>query len=223
MRYSINAPLAPKGVDVVDDFLFRSRVGWCEQVASSLVVMARTVGIPARLATGFVPGERDSLTGQFVVRERDAHAWAEIYFPGVGWQPFDPTASVPLAGDATSNGSWLQTARHHALEFGLLAVALVLVAIGAPEALAALRRRRALRASWSSRSLARLERIGRRAGRARAPAETPREYASALAAHLADDRVRTVGEILDIDGFSASGASPSARADADAVLSSLGP
>ena len=100
VQYSLNAPLAPKGVDVVDDFLFRSRVGWCEQIASSLVVMARSVGIPARLATGFVSGERDSLTGEFVVRERDAHAWAEIYFPGIGWQPFDPTASVPLAGDA---------------------------------------------------------------------------------------------------------------------------
>ena len=109
VKYSLNAPLAPRGVDVVDDFLFRSRVGWCEQVASSLVVMARSVGIPARLATGFVPGTRDALTGQFVVRERDAHAWAEIYFPGVGWQGFDPTASVPLAGDAHPSGSWLQT------------------------------------------------------------------------------------------------------------------
>jgi hypothetical protein len=117
----------------------------------------------------------------------------------------------------------LQTARHHALEFGLLAVALVSIAIGAPEALAAWRRRRALRSSWSSRSLTRLERIGRRAGRARAPAETPREYAWALANHLDDERVRAVGEILDADAFSASGASASARADADAVLSSLGP
>ena len=56
VKYSITAPLAPQGVDVVDDFLFRSRLGWCEQVASSLVVLARSVGIPARLATGFVPG-----------------------------------------------------------------------------------------------------------------------------------------------------------------------
>lgn len=222
VRYSINAPLAPQGVDVVDDFLFRSRVGWCEQVASSLVVLARTVGIPARLATGFVPGSRDALTGQFIVRERDAHAWAEIYFPGVGWQPFDPTASVPLAGDATTSGSWLQAARHHALEFGLLAAALVLIVIGAPDALADLRRRRERRrAGWSTRSLARLERIGRRAGRARAPSETPREYAAALAAYLNDDRVRVVGETLDVDGFSASGASASARTAADAVLSSL--
>jgi transglutaminase-like putative cysteine protease len=222
VRYSIDAPIAPRGVDVVDDFLFRSRLGWCEQVASSLVVMARSVGIPARLATGFVPGTRDALTGQFTVRERDAHAWAEIYFPGVGWQPFDPTASVPLAGDTSTNVSWLETARNHAVEFGLIAVALVLAVAAAPDVIAWARRRRARRrSSWAARRLARLERIGRRAGRARAPSETPREYADALAVHLNDARLRTVGETLDADGFSLEGAPPSARADADAVLSSL--
>ena len=164
VRYSLDAPLAPHGVDVVDDFLFRSRLGWCEQVASSLVVMARSAGIPARLATGFVPGSRDALTGQFTVRERDAHAWAEIYFPGIGWQPFDPTASVPLAGDANASGSLFQAARQHAVALGLLALALIAFGIGAPTLLARLRRRLDRRpASWASRRLARLERIGRRA------------------------------------------------------------
>ena len=224
VRYSINAPLSPKGVDVVDDFLFRSRVGWCEQVATSLVVMARSVGIPSRLATGFVPGSRDGLTGEFTVRERDAHAWAEIYFPGVGWQPFDPTASVPLAGDAATSGSWLATARHNAIGFGLLAATLVLAAVAAPDLFARFRRRRVRRhSSWAARRLARLERIGRRAGRPRVPAETPYEYAAALAVHLNDPRICSVGETLDTDGFSVAGASPSARAAADAVLSSLSP
>jgi len=222
VRYSINAPLSPSGVDVVDDFLFRTRLGWCEQVASSLVVMARSVGIPARLATGFVPGSRDPLSGEFTVRERDAHAWSEIYFPGVGWQPFDPTASVPLAGDAGAGGSWLQTARDHAVEFGLAAAALVLAAMSAPEIFGRFRRRRARRhSSWAARNLGRLERIGRRAGRPRTPDETPREYALALAAHLDDGRLGSVGDTLDTDGFSAGGASPSARAAAEAVLSSL--
>jgi transglutaminase-like putative cysteine protease len=225
VRYSLDAPLAPADAqDVVDDFLFRSRVGWCEQVASSLVVMARSVGIPSRLADGFVSGTRDSLTGEFVVRERDAHAWAEVYFPGIGWQPFDPTASVPLAGDATASGSWIQAARHHALELGLIAAALVLAASGAPALTARWRRRLARRnAGWAPRSLARLERIGRRAGRPRAPSETPREYATVLAAYLGDDRVRVVGDTLDVDGFSRSGTSPASRRQAEAVLSSLGP
>ncbi len=223
-RYSVDAPVAAPGADVVDDFLFETKVGWCEQVASSLVVLARQVGIPARLATGFVPGKRDALTGQFVVRERDAHAWAEIYFPGVGWQPFDPTASVPLAGDASSSGSWLQAARHNALLFALLAAVLIFAVLGAPE-LAAWYRRRAAgrRSSWAAQRFARLEKIGARAGRPRAPAETPREYATALAAYMHDERIRTLGDTLDADGFSATGSSPSARDDADAVLLSLGP
>ena len=73
-------------------------------------MLARSVGIPARLATGFVPGEKDGLSGRFVVRERDAHVWTEVYFPGVGWQGFDPTASVPLAGEAGAARSWMENA-----------------------------------------------------------------------------------------------------------------
>ena len=60
--------------------------------------MARSVGVPARLATGFIPGEFDQAGGRFIVRERDAHAWAEVWFPETGWVTFDPTAAVPLAG-----------------------------------------------------------------------------------------------------------------------------
>jgi hypothetical protein len=189
-----------------------------------MVVLARSVGIPARLASGFVPGTRDALTGEFVVRERDAHAWAEIYFPGIGWQPFDPTASVPLAGDATTHGSWIQWARHHAVVLGLIAAVLVLAATSAPTLVASMRRRLAQRhAKWSTRSLARLERIGRKAGRPRAKSETPCEYATVLAEHLGDARLREVGATLDAEGFSPAGTSPSARRDAEAVLSSLRP
>ncbi len=219
--YSLNAPLSPKGVDVVDDFLFRSRQGWCEQIASSLVVLARSAGIPARLVTGFVPGDRDALTGRFVVRERHAHAWAEVFFPGIGWQGFDPTASVPLAGNASTNGSWLQSARDHAVPLGLAAVAVVLLVGFAPRLAGAARRRRARRASWAAQTLHRLERAGRKAGRARAPSETPREYARALGEQLGDDRLDTVGDALDVDAFSVAGASAEQRRAADAVLTSL--
>jgi hypothetical protein len=110
------------------------------------------------------------------------------------------------------------------LVFGLIAAGLVLLVTGAPGMLAAGRRRRdRRRAGWSARSLAQLERIGRRAGRPRAAAETPREYAAVLAAVMHDERVRAVGETLDADAFSAAGAPASARADAEAVLSSLRP
>jgi len=220
-RYSLNAPTSPRDVDVVDDFLFRTRLGWCEQIASSLVVMARSVGVPARLVTGFVPGSRDALTGRFVVRERDAHAWAEIYFPGIGWQGFDPTASVPLAGDVKSSGSWLTDARHNAVPLAVLAVLIVITIAALPEVMAAGRRRRARRTSWSAQALHRLERAGRKSGRARTPSETPREYAEVLARRLGDDRLVEVGATLDVALYSARGAPDEARERADAVLTSL--
>ncbi|GIU87912.1 MAG: hypothetical protein KatS3mg009_2427 [Acidimicrobiia bacterium] len=219
-RYSLDAPLSPAGVDVVDHFLFESRLGWCEQVASSLVVMARAVGIPARLATGFVPGELDPLSGRFVVRERDAHAWAEVWFPGIGWQGFDPTASVPLAGEAAPAGSWIDAARRNAPQ---LAVALAVAAwavSAAPRLVRAARRRAARRRSWPARTLARLERIGRSAGRPRAPAETPREYARAIAARIGDPRLEVVGDAVDRALFAPGGAGADEVRHAEEILAS---
>jgi transglutaminase-like putative cysteine protease len=217
-RYSLDAPLSPKGVDVVDHFLFTSRLGWCEQVASSLTVMARSVGIPARLATGFVPGEKDGLSGRFVVRERDAHAWTEIYFPGVGWQGFDPTASVPLAGEAPRAGSWLEDARRHATQFAVVLALLVALVTAVPRLRAGVRHRLARRASWAIHAQDRIERVGRRAGHPRRPSETPREYARRLATSTGDDRLATVGDVIDEDLFASEGARPAARAAADTVL-----
>jgi protein-glutamine gamma-glutamyltransferase len=222
-EYSLDAPLSPPGVDVVDDFVFRSRLGWCEQIASSLVVLAREARIPARLVTGFVPGDRDALTGRFVVREREAHAWAEVFFPGIGWQGFDPTASVPLAGDTKHGGSALSNLRRHAVPIAIAVGVLALIAAALPELRAILRRRRARRATWGARTQHRLDRIGRKSGRRRAPAETPREYAHALAVHMRAPDLEVVGATLDEDTFSADGAGPKARDAADAVLASLRP
>jgi protein-glutamine gamma-glutamyltransferase len=202
--------------------LFTTRLGWCEQVASSLTVMARSVGIPARLATGFVPGEKDGLSGRFVVRERDAHAWTEIYFPGVGWQGFDPTASVPLAGEAPAAGSWLEEARRQAPQLVLGLAALAAVVVVAPSLVAGLRQRLTRRPSWARSALIRMERVGRRVGRPRRSAETPREYARVLAETTGDARLVTVGEVIDEAVFAADGAAPPARATADAVLAEFG-
>ncbi|HEX6474199.1 MAG TPA: transglutaminaseTgpA domain-containing protein [Candidatus Limnocylindria bacterium] len=89
--------------DLVDFFLFDSRVGFCEHYASAMVAMARTMGIPARLAAGFAPGERVQspdappdapTTPLWQVRQKNAHAWAELYFPGYGWQAFEATKSI---------------------------------------------------------------------------------------------------------------------------------
>jgi transglutaminase-like putative cysteine protease len=97
--YDLDAPTPAEGVDAVDDFLFSSRRGFCEQIASALAVMLRTQGVPARLATGYLPGERDRLSGVWKVRASDAHAWVEVWFPNSGWQAFDPTAEVPFGGE----------------------------------------------------------------------------------------------------------------------------
>jgi transglutaminase-like putative cysteine protease len=82
------------GRDLVDSFLFSTRAGYCEYFASAMAVMARSIGLPARLAVGFAPGERLA-QGIYQYRERNAHAWAEIYFPGYGWQIFEATKSIP--------------------------------------------------------------------------------------------------------------------------------
>jgi len=81
--------------DLVDFFLFdpHGQTGYCEYFATAMAVMARSVGLPARVAVGYAPGERLA-TGVYQYRERNAHAWAEIYFPGYGWQNFEATKSL---------------------------------------------------------------------------------------------------------------------------------
>jgi len=77
----------------LDWFLFDGQVGFCNYYASSEVILLRAVGVPARLAVGFAEGEHQSGTNTFLVYERNAHAWPEVYFPGFGWVEFEPTVS----------------------------------------------------------------------------------------------------------------------------------
>ncbi|HVB59267.1 MAG TPA: DUF3488 and transglutaminase-like domain-containing protein [Candidatus Acidoferrales bacterium] len=81
----------PREKDPLAYFLFDRRAGNCEYFASAMTVMLRAVGIPARYATGFLPGEYNEIGGDYIVRESDAHAWVEVYFPTYGWITFDPT------------------------------------------------------------------------------------------------------------------------------------
>jgi hypothetical protein len=94
--YDLSVPRDPVGADAVDHLLFGTRHGFCEQIASAMVVMLRTLGIPARLVTGYGSGTRNFLTGYIEVRESDAHAWVEVYYPHLGWAPYDPTFGVPV-------------------------------------------------------------------------------------------------------------------------------
>lgn len=88
--------LQPPALDLnaVDDFLFNSKRGFCEHFASAFTVMARSVGIPARVVTGYQGGEFNSMGGYFIVRQSDAHAWSEVWLEGRGWQRIDPTAAI---------------------------------------------------------------------------------------------------------------------------------
>jgi transglutaminase-like putative cysteine protease len=88
------------GEDPLAHFLFVTRAGHCEYFATAMAIMVRTLGIPAREVNGFLPGEYNDLGGDYIVRASDAHSWVEVYFPGNGWQTFDPTPAV--AGSSTS-------------------------------------------------------------------------------------------------------------------------
>lgn len=72
-------------------FLFVKRAGNCEYFASAMTIMLRTLGIPARYVTGFLPGEYNDVGEDYIIRASDAHSWVEVYFPGYGWETFDPT------------------------------------------------------------------------------------------------------------------------------------
>ncbi|MEI6451430.1 MAG: transglutaminase domain-containing protein [Actinomycetes bacterium] len=85
-------------------FLFRTKTGYCQHFAGAMAVLLRFNGIPARVAVGFSPGER-AKDGAFDVRRNDAHAWVEVYFPGVGWMPFDPTPGRTIPGSGVSSAS----------------------------------------------------------------------------------------------------------------------
>ncbi|MFC1908261.1 DUF4129 domain-containing transglutaminase family protein [Chloroflexota bacterium] len=81
----------PEDADGVDYFLFKEKAGNCNNFASTMVVMLRSIDVPARLSTGYLLNEWNQKTGDFVIRARDYHAWAEIYFPGYGWIAFEAT------------------------------------------------------------------------------------------------------------------------------------
>ena len=82
------------GADTADEFWFDRKEGFCEHIASAFVVLVRALGIPARVVTGYEGGELNRVDGYWIVRQSDAHAWAEVWLAGRGWVRVDPTAAV---------------------------------------------------------------------------------------------------------------------------------
>jgi len=89
--YTLDLSGTPPTSDPLAYFFFTKRAGHCEYFASAMAVLLRSLGVPARYATGFLPGEFNDVGGDFIVRAADAHAWVEVYFPGYDWITFDPT------------------------------------------------------------------------------------------------------------------------------------
>ncbi len=91
--YSLYAPPPPANRDIVDYFLFDLPRGFCSHYASAMVVMLRSLGIPARVAAGYAAGEYDTSQQAYRVPVSASHAWVEVYFSGLGWVEFEPTAA----------------------------------------------------------------------------------------------------------------------------------
>lgn len=95
IKYNEKLAAPPPGVDRVDYIVFETKEAYCDYYASAMIVMLRSLGIPARFAVGFARGTFDAELNAYHVVNADAHSWVEVYFPGYGWIEFEPTASQP--------------------------------------------------------------------------------------------------------------------------------
>jgi len=91
-KYNEQIDAAPEGVDPVEHFLYDIQQGYCDYYATSMAVMLRSLGIPARTASGYAEGTYDEDSRVYFITARDAHTWVEVYFPNFGWVEFEPTA-----------------------------------------------------------------------------------------------------------------------------------
>lgn len=207
LPYSLDVPAPPPGRELVSWFLYDLKTGYCDYYATAMVVLARLRGIPARLAIGYATGVYDDETGLYSVTELNAHSWPELYFGGVGWVPFEPTAGLPLP---VRTGGLLPAAPPPAFDRGPadMAQGVAQLQEAAVETARAEQRQTQLRLAWSAMlvlalawaiaartaslsprpasspamdAFARLVAGGKRLGRGAGRGETPREYARGLA------------------------------------------
>lgn len=102
--YSLDVPPG-HSESAIEEFLFTTRTGYCEQFAGTYAAMARAIGLPARVAVGFTPGDPDpAVPNRFIVRGEHAHAWPEVWLSGVGWVAFEPTPGRGAPGAEAYTG-----------------------------------------------------------------------------------------------------------------------
>ncbi len=99
--YSLEVSSLPNGIRGLEDFLFHTRTGFCQQFAFAMAGLARLVGIPSRIAVGYTAGSAEAHSSRWKVTTADAHAWPELYFKNLGWIRFEPTPDG-AAGTATT-------------------------------------------------------------------------------------------------------------------------
>jgi len=227
--YTLDVSRPPSDRDLVDFFLFDLRKGYCDYYASAMVVLARAAGIPARLAIGYASGTYNLNSGRFVVSEADAHSWVEIYFPEVGWLPFEPTAARPLlqnsqkfaplepslslpAESAASVGSPKSMPWVWLLLLGVLLVAGVLVATWV--IFDSIRLRRLSRPLAAVIIYRRMRRYGALLAVILEPGDTPYEFAATLNSRLQELTRQGIGTTFGL------GMVPEIQALTDAIVCS---
>lgn len=190
--YSLDVPPPPRRSDPVDYFLFDLQAGYCDYFAGAMVVLARSVGLPARLAIGYLAQPPDAV-GVQTMRGVDAHSWPEIYFAGVGWVAFEPTP--PFAPPVAEEGDSAESAppitpdaplpRRAPAWPRLLAPLLLLLALATAALLARARRRGPALPDGVAGPYARLVAAAAALGIPVQPSQTPYEMAALVRRHVA--------------------------------------
>lgn len=201
--YTLKITAPPEKAEIADYFLFELKQGYCDYSATAMAVLARAAGLPARLVTGYASGQYDFRKAEYTVRAADAHAWVEIYFPGIGWVEFEPTASQPeirrenvrIQDQPTASlppDPFLTKLKQNLPPLSTIARLSLLLPLGclllcgiflALEDFLLRRISPALALGWMYQ---RLYRLGSRLAGTPTPATTPGEFSAALQPHLPD-------------------------------------
>jgi hypothetical protein len=211
--YDLEVDVPPPGRDVVDFFLFDVQRGYCDYYGSAFVVLARAVGVPARLAIGYAMGGYNLERDCYVVVERDAHSWPEVYFGEYGWIAFEPTAAfmplerpedpieppvlrssaarpVPTRPVDVRVREWWQEIRQDWTTYAVIGGGVVLLILLIVQAEMTRRRSRLGAVQGIALCYEEMSRIGEQLGTARRPNDTPAEYAAILDAAIQTRKAR---------------------------------
>jgi transglutaminase-like putative cysteine protease len=195
LEYDLDLEPPPLDADVVDYFLFDAKRGYCDYSATAMVVMLRSLGVAARYASGYHMGSYDYGENGWVVKEANAHAWTEVYYPGIGWIEYEPTPSQrvfyrppsPSSVEGLSRVSAAQETSRSRVPLWVwaagLGVIVLFVGVWPPRWIRRARRDPRQRV-W--RTYGRLIRRARWAGLGPSGGQTPHEYLSALSRFIGD-------------------------------------